>query len=419
MKSTTAGGRRWLLWVLATVMLALQNLEVLTVGALANDLGSNLHISSGQVGALFGVYTLFYALMQLPAGLAFARFSPSILLIWACVLFSVGNVLFAVTDNLMLAYTGRVIAGVGGGLFFIGYFALTANQFDPLQFATLLGWNQLVKFLLAMLALALMPVFLSDGGDWRQYFFLLGIVFLPFIPCLWFTRGLVYQPTPNTDLNWLHGIRKDLGNVWDSTQIRRTVFMGFLGSGSIMAFTGLWYLPFAEAAGYSHTQADNLGSVLMICTGLGLLGAGWLSDKLRRRKLLLLWGMLGTLFCTLCLILWSEPPFVVEALLVALLAIFGGAYLGLLYALIKESVPMSLSSTALGLVNTAIFGGAAFMQWLPGSLLDLISGSTTRAQHASIADYQLSLLVYPPCMLVALIVGFFCYETATQTDGTL
>ncbi|MEM6583596.1 MAG: MFS transporter [Pseudomonadota bacterium] len=414
MKHTSAGGSRWLLWVLATVMLALQNLEVLTVGALANDLGNNLHISSSQVGALFGAYTLFYAMMQLPAGLAFARFNPSLLLIWACVLFALGNVLFAITDDLILAYAGRIIAGIGGGLFFIGYFALTANQFDPLQFATLLGWNQMVKFLLAMVALALMPVFLSEGGDWRQYFFLMGIVFLIFIPCLWFTKGFVYRPSINGDHSWLQGIREDLSRVWEVPQIRRTVLMGFLGSGAIMAFTGLWYLPFAEAAGYSRTQADNLGSVLMISTGLGLLGAGWLSDKLRRRKPLILLGMMGTLFCTLCLILFSESPFVIEALLVALLAVFGGAYLGLLYAFIKESVPIQLSSTALGLVNTTIFGGAAFMQWLPGAVLDLIAGS---AKHASVADYQLSLLVFPPCMLIALVIGFFCHETATQTDG--
>lgn len=77
---------------MVTAMLALQNLEVLTVGSRADNLGSSLKINSSELGALFGIYTFFYAIVQIPVGLAFARCSPTKLLAVACTIFALGNI---------------------------------------------------------------------------------------------------------------------------------------------------------------------------------------------------------------------------------------------------------------------------------------------------------------------------------------
>ena len=50
MQRDASTNHRWLLWALATSTLALQNLEVLTVGALANDVGNALAVDASQRG---------------------------------------------------------------------------------------------------------------------------------------------------------------------------------------------------------------------------------------------------------------------------------------------------------------------------------------------------------------------------------
>lgn len=298
----------------------------------------------------------------------------------------------------------------------IGYFALTASNFDSLQFATLLGLNQLVKFLLAMVVLALMPMFLGAGGDWREYFLAMGIVFLPFVPLILWAGRTLPAPRRANGKGLLHSVWQDLGLVCGEPQIRRALLIGFLGSGSIMAFNGLWYLPFARAAGYSLQQADNLGSLSMLAMGLGMTFAGWISDRLRRRKPILVIGQGITFVAMLVLIAWVEPPLVAEAVLVLVMSLFSAAFLALLYVLVKESVPSQLSSTAIGVVNTAIFGGLAFMQWLPGALLKLSSDASSGLAHSSIIDYQLALLIYPPAVLISLLITLACGETARPTE---
>ena len=403
--------QRWLLWGLATAMLALQNLEVLTVGSLSGNLSSSLQISSGQVGALFGIYTFCYAMMQIPAGLAFARYSPTTLLALACIIFAFGNILFATSNTLSTAYIGRMLAGVGGGFFFLGYFAITASRFDPLQFATLLGVNQLVKFLLAMGVLALMPIFFDYGGNWRVYFIIVGTVFLLFIPALVFTgRKLPGKETEDISASKT-SVWDDLKTVCKNPQIIRTMIIGFLGAGGVMAFGGLWYLPFAESSGFPLQQADRLDSILMLFMGLGMTAAGWISDRLRRRKAIIIVGLAITLVVILALILMVKPPLWLETGLVAILAVASASFFAILYVMIKESVPAHLATTASGVVNTTIYAGLALQQYLPGWILSLASDPARGAAHTPIIDYQWALMIYPPGVLISLLVALKLRET--------
>lgn len=394
-------------------MLALQNLEVLTVGSLADNLGSSLKIDSSQVGALFGIYTFFYAIMQIPIGLAFARYSPTKLLALACTIFALGNILFASSNTLLMAYTGRILAGVGGGFFFLGYVSITASRFDSLQFATLLGVNQLVKFLLAMATLAMMPMFLDHGGNWRIYFYFTGSVFLLFIvPLLLSGRGQPNRIAPDTD-RIKTSVRDDLIAVCRNPQIIRTIIIGFLGAGSVTAFAGLWYLPFAESSGFPVQEADRLDSMLMLFMGLGMTAAGWISDRLRKRRAIIIIGLFVALCAMLALILIVEPPLWFERVLVVILAVAGASYFAILYVVIKESVPPYLATTASGVVNSAIYAGVAVQQYLPGWILSLAAGPGRGAAHTPIIDFQWALMIYPPGMLISLLIALKLRETSS------
>ncbi|MEM9256588.1 MAG: MFS transporter [Pseudomonadota bacterium] len=407
---------RWLLWVLAVAMLSLQNMEVLTVGSLADNLANSLEITDAQVGAIFGAYALFYALMNIPAGLAFGRFKATHILALACALFAAGNLIFASAETTAMAYTGRMLTGVGGGLFFLGYVAISAASFSPALFATMFGVCQLVKFLLAMLVLALMPLFFQLGGDWRIYFYFVGLIFLPFIPILLWAGRSLPDPESPAGADRLRSIWNDLVEVCRDPQILRIVLIGFLASAGVMAFGGLWYLPFAQDTGFPSRDADNLDSLLMLCLGLGMTAAGWLSDRLQRRKVLLVIGLVMTALSMLGLILWVDPPLVVEAVLVTVMAVSGAAYFVLLYVMTKESVPARLATAASGVVNTAVYVGLALQQYLPGWILNVSGAPDRGAAHTPVLDYQIALMIYPPAVLISLLFAWTLRETGSNAE---
>ena len=181
-----------------------------------------------------------------------------------------------------------------------------------------------------------------------------------------------------------------------------------------MAFGGLWYLPFAESSGFPPLQADRLDSVLMLFMGLGTTAAGWISDRLRRRKTIIVVGLTISLIVTLALILIVEPPLWIETGLVAILAVASASFIAMLYVMIKESVPARLATTAGGVVNTTIYAGLALQQYLPGWILSLESGPARGIAHTPIIDYQWALIIYPPGILISLLAALKLRETARQ-----
>jgi predicted MFS family arabinose efflux permease len=257
-----------------------------------------------------------------------------------------------------------------------------------------------------------MPMFFDCGGNWRVYFNIVGAVFLLFIPVLVLTGRTLPDKDPGDVSSSKTSIWDDLKTVCRNPQIIRTIIIGFLGAGGVMAFGGLWYLPFAESSGFPLLQADRLDSILMLFMGLGMTAAGWISDRLRRRKTIIVVGLIISLVVILALILMVKPPLWIETGLVAILAVASASFFAMLYVMIKESVPAHLGTTASGVVNTTIYAGMALQQYLPGWILSLESGPARGAAHTPIIDYQWALMIYPPGILISLLVSLKLRETS-------
>lgn len=406
--SNTGASHRWSLWVLTTTMLAFQNLEFFTIGALSASIEKSLSIDPSQTGMLLGAYSLAYGIMQFPAGLAFARFRPIRLLIIACVIFAVGNLIFAWAPSLAVATVGRFISGIGGSFFFLGYYTISATRFESIQFARLLGYNQMAKYLLLVIVLAAIPAML-DVISWRVYFTLLSGFFLFFIiPLIAFDRMLKSEPAPKNK----ETVRKDLVGVFSNRQLLYVLLVGMLGAGGIVAFTGLWYLPFAQRVGYTHTNADWINSAMILGLAIGSAGFGWISDRLKKRKALMVVGLIATLIPMCIVIAWKPPSSTLEVTLAVFIAIASTAYYPIIYTLAKESASARLAPTVGGVLNTAIFLGVAIMQFAPGFIISLLGGKVADPQAAPIDDFRWALLVFPIGLMVSLMASLRLKETA-------
>ncbi len=160
--------------------------------------------------------------------------------------------------------------------------------------------------------------------------------------------------------------------------------------GSFLAFAGLWAVPYlTEVHGKSRAEATWHTTVMLVAFALSSLATGALSDRLGRRRPLMLG--LGAAYAV-CWIPWlaeAAPPLGAS---LALFALMGASATGftLSWASAKEVNPPALAGTAMAVVNTGVFLGPTIYQPLVGWVIDR---SGFRAGVAVLAGFGLAGLV--------------------------
>jgi len=108
------------------------------------------------------------------------------------------------------------------------------------------------------------------------------------------------------------------------------------------------------------TDTGQVTNDLLIVAGICLIGsvypAGWLSDRIGRRPVIIASGLLGALGILVLLLIHSYAALIVSG---ALLAIAGGAFFSSNWALATDLVPRGEEARYLGLTNLATAGGSA------------------------------------------------------------
>jgi MFS family permease len=166
--------------------------------------------------------------------------------------------------------------------------------------------------------------------------------------------------------HWWH----DLRTVASRRSVWPGFFVNFGMAGSLFAFVGLWAIPLLrDGFGLDRAGAARYTTLALFALALGTLTVGWISDRMGRRRPVV---MLGAVLyaATLCALLFAEwTPGITALLLFALLGFSGGAFM-ITYPCAKEVCPPALAGMAISLVNTGLFLGAALMQPLFGWALD-------------------------------------------------
>lgn len=412
MTSLTSEQRRQRVLALAVVVAAyaLSFFQRFAPAGIAQDLASAFSTSAASLGVLAASYFYVYTLMQVPTGILVDTLGPRRILLLGGLVASIGSLAFATASDLHMALIGRTLVGLGVSVVFIAMLKIIAVWYEEQRFATVVGLAMLLGNLGSVLSGAPLS-WSAQVVSWRGVFLGVGLLSLLLTVLCWlWVRD---RPSGRASSQLGHVDRTVvLASLLSVLRNRATwpaVVVNFGLAGSFFAFAGLWATPYlAEVHGYSRGLASTHLSVFFAAFALGCLVIGSLSDRLGRRRPVIL--VAAHLYALLWLV-WLSGMRLPVALTVALFALMGAvtASFTLTWALAKEVNAPHLSGMATSVTNTGGFLGGALMQPLTGWLMDLSwSGALVEgARVYQLADYRRGLAL--PA-LAAGLGALYCWR---------
>lgn len=151
----------------------------------------------------------------------------------------------------------------------------------------------------------------------------------------------------------------------------------------------------------------NLLIVIGICMVASVYPAGWLSDRIGRRPVVIASGLLGALSILLILLIHNYVALMSAG---ALLAISGGAFFSSNWALATDLVPKGEEAKYLGLTNLATAGGSALAR-LIGIAIDPLNA------YSQGLGYQVMLAACLAYFVIGVVLLFRVREPANRGNS--
>lgn len=395
-------GTRWGVLIVPALLYFLSYFHRVAPVVVAEDLMAAFAVSAATLGALSAIYPYCFAVMALPGGSLADLLGPRRILTLGGLSMGAGSVLFGLASGFGAALIGRLLVGLGASVMLIGGLRLAAEWFRTEEFGTVSGAAQSVGSLGALAGTTPLALLVEQVG-WRRGFVAIGAATaLLAAACFLTVRDRPETARPGARFAGLRfrevvaGIPSVVGNPnsWTVSLISGGIYGGFA------AFVGLWGVPYlTQIHDLPRVRAANL--VALAAVGL-LVGApliGWLSDRLQRRRPLLL-AISGLSVAAWLALVGPATPIPAAALpALCFLIGLGSSVVVLVFAAIREVNDPRHVGVALGFHNLPPFLAFGLMQWITGVVLDrhwegaIVAGARVYGPDAFRAAFSLCLVL--------------------------
>ncbi len=367
----------WLVWGLGAAFYFSGFYHRVAPAVMTDQLMADFHIGAAALGNFTAFYFYSYFLVQVPTGILADHWGPRKLLTAGSFAAAAGTILFASATSLLPANLGRFLIGGAAGIGYVALLTLAIRWFPARFFATLSG---LALFCGVAGAVTAGPPlrFLVERFGWRPVMFVAAAVLLLMGLAIWRVvsddptrKG--YQsfapPCPETAIS-PKTLLVDLMTVMRYKNIRRLFLVGCGLTGPVLAFAGLWGVPFFTTLhGIPAAASSAITSTLLICYAIGAIVLGLISDRIGRRKPVMLSSAIVATITWIPILFFPGIPLWLLIFLVIIVGLANGS-VTLGFAFSKESVPPRFAGTATGIYNMGSILGVMILQPAIGWLLD-------------------------------------------------
>ncbi|MDT9681980.1 MFS transporter [Streptomyces sp. TRM76323] len=374
------GGRRAaLVWGVGVCVYLVAVVFRTSLGVAGLDAAERFHVNASALSAFSILQLLVYAGMQIPVGLLVDRLGTRKVLTLGIVLFTVGQLGFALSPSYGTALAARALLGCGDAMTFISVLRLGSRWFParrgPLivQVAGLFG---VVGNLLSTIVLART----LDGLGWTATFAgssVAGLVVLVLVVVFLEDHPKGFEPEPVRHAGAAY-VRHQIARAWREPGTRLGMWVHFTTQFPAMVFLLLWGMPFlVEAQGLSRGRAGELLTVVVLSNMVVGLVYGQLIARHHAARAPLALGTIGVTALMWAATVAYPADRAPMWLLVSLCAVLGAcgpaSMIGFDFA--RPANPPERQGTASGIVNIGGFTASMTTLLAVGVLLDATGGS--------------------------------------------
>ena len=402
----------WLIWGIGSLYFLFDYINQVIPSVISQGLQASFHLNSTAIGVIAAVYFLSYASLQIPIGLIIDYFGPKKPLLIAACFASIGCVLFAYASQEIMLIVLRISIGACTGFSFVCCLKLVSNWFDSKYFGSMTGLTNIVGMFGAILAQETLAKLTVDFS-WRTTMLALGIFGFILLLLIFF----IVKNKPNSSKvlpnESKRGVQKSWNDIKHVFMIKDFWLVGIYAATINTAFAAvgaLWGVSYLVITyKISMVEAAIVSSLLFIGGIAGSITVGWVSDRLKLRKLPMIICALGALLCMVLILYFSVINLIVVKILFFLLGFFASGNV-LAYAYGHDIRPAGSAGISLGFVNMWLIGGSALSQPLVGWLIDEFKSYGIGAQMSYV--YGLSVVTF--FMALALVICCFLKETHAE-----
>jgi MFS family permease len=370
------------------------------------QLAEAFSLTSMGVASMVGLFYWGYSPFSLVAGAAMDLLGPRKVVPLGAAAVGVGALLFA-TGNVQAASLGRLMQGAGGVFALVGAVYIATQSFPASRAATLIGATQMFGMAGGSAGQFVVGPVIAAGVPWNRFWLFMGVAGLVIGAVL-----VAMLPEAEKKPKSGDGLRdavRAMGTVFRNPQsILCGMIAGLLFIPTTI-FDMIWGVRFLqEARGYEYASAVVRSATVPLGWIIGCPLLGFVSDRLGRRKPVIVAAALVLLLC-LAWILYG-PAGVLPPYLLGLVAGVASGAAMLPYTVIKEANPPEVSGTATGVVNFLNFTFSALLGPVFGGILRMVSGGSG---PMSLEHYQTAFEPLLYGVGLAIVLTFILRETGS------
>ena len=375
-----------------------------------NNISAEFALNATEISRLSALYPMATVSFLLISGLLLDRYSTRRIILTSMALCVLTTSTFALSTTLVQAAISRFIAGATAAFCFLSCVMLASRWFKPKQLAFVTGLIVTMAMTGGSMSQAPLKTLVISYG-WRSALFILSAIGLALLSIMFFT----IEDRPGEKV-WKKSPGKNELSVKDSLLIAAknpqnwilglyTSFMNLL----ICVFGGLWGQAYLSTT-YSldAMSASEITMLIFLGTTIGSPLAGFISDKIGKRKSPMVMGAILSLLLVGMLFINTAPSFQFLSFVFFSLGLTTSAQV-ISYPAIFESNPPEVTGICESLSAVLIMSGVTLFPLTYGIMLDMNGHSTYTA-----GDHYFAFLILPITLVISLILALMVKETNCQ-----